>query len=238
MYPKKFIMVIIVVASLVIGYAGTVHAVQYAGQPEFCGACHVMQPYYRTYVGTPHDRANVACHDCHATSLIGDVEFRGTIEDVTIPFIGDELVVTGEPEFRGSTMRMILLYHLDEYEVSPANIPMATCLGCHPMAAQHANATNCTACHALHMTEEAVSMIEDCATCHTEPTAMVGAHVGVTCEGCHIRHEYTPNCVKCHDPHGEERITNADCFTCHGDDPHYMVEIVPYPDVSREACAD
>ncbi len=147
-------------------------------------------------------------------------------------------MVTGEPKFRGSTMRMILLYHLDEYEMPSANVSTETCLGCHPMEAQHfANAT-CTACHTLHVARRAISMIEDCATCHAEPTAMVGAHVGVTCGGCHVRHEYTPNCVKCHRPHGVRYITNADCFSCHGDDPHHMVGIAPYPDVSKEACAD
>jgi nitrate/TMAO reductase-like tetraheme cytochrome c subunit len=38
----------------------------YAGQPKFCGSCHIMQPYYESWSADVHStKAGAACIDCH-----------------------------------------------------------------------------------------------------------------------------------------------------------------------------
>jgi nitrate/TMAO reductase-like tetraheme cytochrome c subunit len=38
----------------------------YTGQPEFCGSCHIMQPYYKSWEVDVHaTKAEAACIDCH-----------------------------------------------------------------------------------------------------------------------------------------------------------------------------
>lgn len=51
---------------LVAGAAGIGGAEYYTAQPNFCGSCHVMDPYYESWSHDVHgDKLDVRCVDCH-----------------------------------------------------------------------------------------------------------------------------------------------------------------------------
>lgn len=57
----------IALAVAVVGAAGAMAGMEwYMGQPKFCGSCHIMQPYYRSWEVDVHaTKAEAACIDCH-----------------------------------------------------------------------------------------------------------------------------------------------------------------------------
>lgn len=51
---------------MVLGAAGVGGAEYYTGRPEFCGTCHVMDPYYKSWAHDKHGaKFGVRCVDCH-----------------------------------------------------------------------------------------------------------------------------------------------------------------------------
>ena len=48
---------------LAMGLVGLVFMVEVSSQPEFCGTCHVMDPYFQSWETSTHKE--VACVDCH-----------------------------------------------------------------------------------------------------------------------------------------------------------------------------
>ncbi|HPF41360.1 MAG TPA: NapC/NirT family cytochrome c [Phycisphaerae bacterium] len=51
---------------LVLGAAGIGGAEYYTGTPNFCGTCHVMDPYYESWAADVHStKLGVRCVDCH-----------------------------------------------------------------------------------------------------------------------------------------------------------------------------
>jgi hypothetical protein len=111
----------------------------------------------------------------------------------------------------------------------------AACKSCHSggttQAALRATSTECVACHAAKDTHQG-RLGSSCGQCHT-PQAwtgatinhdqtrypLVGKHVGVQCESCHVNRQWSgigTTCKSCHaatDPHGGQFA--ADCATCH-----------------------
>ncbi len=51
---------------IVLGAIGVGGAEYYTGTPDFCGSCHVMDPYYESWTADMHGRRlDVRCVDCH-----------------------------------------------------------------------------------------------------------------------------------------------------------------------------
>jgi len=45
--------------------AGAVTSEHYTSQPQFCGSCHIMEPYYETWKKDAHSAEGTKCVDCH-----------------------------------------------------------------------------------------------------------------------------------------------------------------------------
>ena len=231
----KRIVIVISIISIVIACICLIQAYQYSKKIEFCGACHVVQ--YSTYMGSSHDDAGTRCHDCHSVVLIGSIEIRESRENVTIPLLGREEMITASIGLSRSSAAMTLSYYLDECETPVTNVSMESCFRCHPApeGVPHVGVRSCAFCHNPHVTRELADFMEyECSQCHR--VSMVGIHVSVTCRGCHVRHAHIPNCVLCHRPHAETLADNADCMMCHAN-PHSSPGTIFHPNIPKEACS-
>ncbi len=57
---------IVTLVMAVLGGAGMGGAEYYTAQPNFCGSCHVMDPYYKSWQSDKHGALlDVRCVDCH-----------------------------------------------------------------------------------------------------------------------------------------------------------------------------
>ncbi|HDL19964.1 MAG TPA: hypothetical protein ENH30_01665 [Nitrospirae bacterium] len=59
----RIILIILVLVIVVV--TGVITAEYYTAQPQFCGSCHIMKPYYDSWVKDKHNEKNVTCVDCH-----------------------------------------------------------------------------------------------------------------------------------------------------------------------------
>lgn len=74
---KKY--VLILMAVIIIGGLSAVPVLAKASEyPKFCLSCHIMRPYYDSWnqsalLDHKHAQENVSCHDCHQTTLAGQI---------------------------------------------------------------------------------------------------------------------------------------------------------------------
>lgn len=61
---KKIILTVLTVVVL-IAVSGIVGSEYYTSQPKFCGSCHIMKSYYKSWGKSKHGEKNIACVDCH-----------------------------------------------------------------------------------------------------------------------------------------------------------------------------
>jgi cytochrome c553 len=59
------IILIILTMVIVVVVAGVFTAEFYTAQPSFCGSCHIMKPFYDSWVKDKHSAKNITCVDCH-----------------------------------------------------------------------------------------------------------------------------------------------------------------------------
>ncbi len=57
--PMSFV----VATVLGLGLVAMLAAVQVSSTPQFCGTCHIMKPYYRSWQHSKHNQ--IACVECH-----------------------------------------------------------------------------------------------------------------------------------------------------------------------------
>jgi nitrate/TMAO reductase-like tetraheme cytochrome c subunit len=60
----RIILIILAIVTVVV-VAGVFTAEYYTAQPQFCGSCHIMKPFYDSWVKDKHSANNVTCVDCH-----------------------------------------------------------------------------------------------------------------------------------------------------------------------------
>ena len=51
--------------SIFISATGLLTAEYYTSRPSFCGSCHIMKSYYKSWEKSIHGEKDVACVDCH-----------------------------------------------------------------------------------------------------------------------------------------------------------------------------
>jgi nitrate/TMAO reductase-like tetraheme cytochrome c subunit len=61
---KKILLIALAVIGIVI-VLSIFGAEYYTSQPEFCGACHIMERYYNSWEKSKHGEKDVTCVDCH-----------------------------------------------------------------------------------------------------------------------------------------------------------------------------
>lgn len=211
---------------LALGLVVMALAMEMSSTPRFCGSCHIMEPYYQSWVTSSHDE--VRCVDCHIPPGV-TAEFRKKYE----------------------ALSMVIRYFTGTYSTNPwTEIEDASCLRCHErrlLVAQELY-QGILFDHAPHLTQMRRGKKLRCTSCHSQ--IVQGSHIAVTgstCILCHFKDEQlgqgTARCTLCHQvprevvERGTLRFDHADvvrfamdCTGCHGD------SVRGDGDVPRERC--
>ena len=194
------------------GFIGLLAFVQVSSTPKFCGTCHIMQPYYKSWQHSSHNR--IACVECHISPG-----------------------VTAEIRKKWEAMSMVAKYLTHTYSQHPwAEVEDAACLRCHERRLLEGRVQfhDVTFDHTPHLTETRRGIRLRCTSCHSQ--IVQGMHIAVTsstCALCHFQGQQ-PNqglarCTRCHEvpdrvvgnatasfDHRQVSAMGMDCRSCHG----------------------
>lgn len=169
--------------------------------PEFCGSCHEMQPFFNSYLhpdnGSILMTHKINCIQCHSNRKIYDAKNQVVIKIIASYF------------------------NLSSFFISKELKP--DCSKCHsvPVTSMHRNIdpTNCTYCHWAHKPDEKSITSDNSLNNSFLSLISSGPHRNQTCLKCHGTSFQTPMCVNCHTGHGGQKLENRFCIVCHTD-PH------------------
>jgi len=160
----------------------------YSTSPSFCHSCHIMEPYYKAWLGSKHK--NIPCVECHYPP--------------------------GSPRTllwkKFQAMSQVVKYVTRTYSSKPfAEIEDSSCLrsGCHStrlLEGKLITKRGVKFDHRPHLTEKRLGRQLRCVSCHSQ--LVQGKHIEVTydtCYICHFRAMHTGtekgdfSCLRCHD---------------------------------------
>lgn len=193
------------------GLLATLLMVQASSQPQFCGSCHVMEPYYESWQTSSHKE--VACVECHIP-----------------PGIASEV----EKKIEG--LSMMVSYVTGTYGTNPwAEVDDVACLECHQRRLLSGKEVfgDILFDHDPHITELRREKKLRCTSCHSQ--IVQGSHIAVTistCVLCHFKDQPintgTAKCTLCHAipekiieegnlsfNHGDVKRFDMQCSWCH-----------------------
>jgi len=193
------------------GLLATLLMVEATSQPQFCGHCHVMEPYYESWQTSTHKE--VTCVECHIP-----------------PGISSEV----EKKMEG--LSMMVSYVTGTYGTNPwAEVSDAACLECHQRRLLYGKEVfqNILFDHAPHLAELRREKRLRCTSCHSQ--IVQGSHIAVTtstCVLCHFKDQSTnagtAECTLCHAipekviekanlsfDHGDVKRFDMQCSWCH-----------------------
>jgi nitrate/TMAO reductase-like tetraheme cytochrome c subunit len=201
------------ILAIILATVGTVTFVEVSSQPWFCGSCHIMQPYYKSWSTSTH--RNVACIKCHIAP--------GVKAEAMKKFQAANMVVK---DFTGQT------------KTRPwAEIEDASCLrsGCHTdrLIEGRVDFKGVKFDHTKHLGEIREGMQLHCTSCHSQ--IVQGTHIAVTegtCFLCHFKGQPAGRplggCIGCHPSpptvkspegyvinHAQYVKDRIDCLSCH-----------------------
>ncbi len=194
-----------------VGLVLTYGAMEVSSTPRFCGSCHVMEPYYESWVSSSH--ANIACVDCHIPPGIA-AELRKKYE----------------------ALSMVARYFTGTYGTNPwAEVEDTACLECHErrLLAGTEVFGDVLFDHRPHLTELRRGKRLRCTSCHSQ--IVQGSHITVTATSCILCHfkgeaagEDASRCTLCHQipdrvvdasglafDHGDVARFDMACEACH-----------------------
>jgi hypothetical protein len=190
--PRKFLKTLLTVAKLVAATGGAflfllIVSVGFAGwytsRPQFCRSCHIMEPYYQSWMASKHK--DVTCIECHF-----EPGFGGEVRGKMLGLVQLAKYVTGSAGPRPA-----------------AEIPDASCLrsGCHEnrLLSGKVQFHGVTFDHGPHMGQMRRGKKLRCTSCHSQ--IVQGEHMAVTettCFLCHFKDEPfnagLGACTRCH----------------------------------------
>lgn len=188
-------------------------SIEITSQPQFCGFCHVMMPYVRSWQTSTHK--GVACVECHIPPGITS-EFKKKFE----------------------ALSMVTKYITGTYGTNPwTEIEDSSCLRCHEKRLLQGKEIfkGVLFDHAPHLLELRRGEQLKCTSCHSQ--IVQGTHISVTtftCFICHFKNQElgkgTSKCTLCHEipeqvvtkagvnfDHGEVKRLGMECIHCHKD---------------------
>jgi nitrate/TMAO reductase-like tetraheme cytochrome c subunit len=213
-------------------------AMELSSTPKFCGTCHVMKPYYESWVDSNH--AHIPCVDCHIPPGL-----------------------TAELRKKYEALSMVARYFTGTYSTNPwTEVDDEACLRCHErrLLAGRELFGEVLFDHRPHLAEVRRGMRLRCTSCHSQ--IVQGSHITVTsstCVLCHFKdqepgtgaarctlcHQVPDNvvdaaglgfdhsdvtrfgmvCESCHSPASpaEGSVPEQRCFICHND-PERLAE--------------
>ncbi|OGF58723.1 MAG: hypothetical protein A2Y62_13145 [Candidatus Fischerbacteria bacterium RBG_13_37_8] len=172
----------ILILLIAFGFLFIVFTMQMTSTPRFCGTCHIMEPYYRSWQTSSH-RA-VACVECHIPPGI-----------------------TSEFQKKYEALSMLVKYVTATYGTNPwTEIEDESCLKCHERRLLVGTELfqNVLFDHRVHLTEMKRGKKLRCTSCHSQ--IVQGSHIAVTESTCFICHfkdqkfnEASARCTLCHE---------------------------------------
>ena len=179
-------LVLLAAAAVILTVVTLTTFLEMTSQPQFCGTCHLMQPYLTSWKTSSH--AGIGCMKCHARAG-----------------------VQGYLETKFTAVSMLANYATGLYKRSKpwAEIEDRNCLqhGCHETRLLEGKIKfgDVVFDHAPHLTETRRGRNLRCTSCHSQ--IVQGSHITVTpstCFLCHFKNIYQENradlarCTRCH----------------------------------------
>jgi len=189
--------------------------IEVSSQPQFCGGCHIMAPYYQSWMSSSHKE--VPCVDCHIPPGIAH-----------------------EARKKWEALSMVVSYITGTYGTNPwAEIDDAACLRCHERRLLQGQELfgDVLFDHTPHLTEMRHGTKLRCTSCHSQ--IVQGSHIAVTTSTCILCHfmgsteeDDTSRCILCHRVperviqkgmlsfnHGDVKRFDMQCRWCHAQKP-------------------
>ncbi len=207
---------------------------EFSSQPRFCGSCHIMEPYYRSWSTSSHNR--VACVECHippgitsefrkkyeALSMVARY-FTGTystnpwteVDDQSCLRTGCHVkrVLLGRELYRG------VLFDHQPHLTEMRRQKQLRCTSCHSQIVQGSHiavtATTCFLCH-FKGTRPNTGTAR-CTLCHAVPEKMITT-AGLSFNHADVK-RFGMECMACHEGvvKGDGEVPRERCFTCHNE---------------------
>lgn len=226
----KAIVLLMLLISVLGGLAGYRYFKHTREDPEFCGACHLMQESYKSWETSSH--RDIICQRCHRMSILE--QNRLLVMYVARGYTSPKKQMHGRLE----PWRACKDCHIEL--VKQGSVTLRSSYG----HARHVfmEGIDCSKCHspALHNFKPDERA---CSTCHTDRLVHGLGMEGLSCLRCHGFGEKTPKmvtsercrgchsgvpkagpmadiqCFRCHKPHGKIKLSSADCLgECHGNE--------------------
>ena len=177
-----------------LGIVGIWMSVEVSSRPQFCGSCHIMEPYYESWKGSRHGM--VACVECHIPPGV-TAEFRKKYE----------------------ALSMVASYFTGTYGTNPwTEIDDAACLRCHERRLLTGGELfgDVLFDHSAHLSGMRRGKTLRCTSCHSQ--IVQGSHIAVTtstCVLCHFKGQTsgtgTARCTLCH--HVPDKVIQHESLT-------------------------
>jgi hypothetical protein len=216
--------ILLFLAMIGIVIAGTV-AFEYMESPKFCGTfCHVMEPYYDSYIFpgnnsmmASHSDIEISCSNCH-----NEPGIVGTIKGLLSAIPEGYAFVTGsyDPEHLGGEFSREACLKCHDGDI--ANIPTEVTTVIGTVVNPHSDEELCTDCHSSH--HEGLGLNKGaCSVCHGTSLdnfkEMISDHAnraGEDCMSCHNRKHPTDARISFSE---FPSLINTDfCSDCHEED--------------------
>jgi cytochrome c nitrite reductase small subunit len=158
MSRKWSVLIVVLLAVVVLGGVGAAGLWRYHQTPQFCGTCHIMDPYLEswqssTYGANTHAQYDVACLDCHEPTL------EQQLDELKVYLQGDYEIPLRELKYPKESC-----YECHEHgtyeEIVEMTAELAETVGANPHAS-HYGEMECRLCHRMHEESE-----DYCAQCH------------------------------------------------------------------------
>ena len=228
----------LVTAAVILTFVVLTLFFEVTSQPEFCGTCHIMQPYVVAWKTSSH--SDIDCITCHARPGIkGYFETKFTalsmlanyvtglyrrskpwaeIEDANCLSSGchETRLLEGRIEMASGVM-----FDHTPHLTQTRRGRKLRCTSCHSQIVQGEHIsitpTTCFLCHFKNVEAEGREELAECTRCHTPPTGERAAARN-TYDHAYILKENVP-CISCHQPmwQGEGTVRKERCGACHGE---------------------
>jgi hypothetical protein len=158
MSRKRTALIVVLLAVVVLGGVGAVGFWQQHEKPEFCGTCHIMDPYLEAWQASDfganaHAEHDIACLDCHEPTL------EQQIDELMVYIQGDyEVPLEGLDYPKESCLECH--EHGSYEEIAEKTAYLAGEVGANPHGS-HYGQLECRLCHKMHQESE-----DYCAQCH------------------------------------------------------------------------
>jgi hypothetical protein len=158
MSKKRIVVIGVLLGVVIIGGVGAVAAWKYHELPQFCGTCHIMDPYVESWQSSDlgantHAEQDITCLGCHVPTL------EQQVNELVMYLRGDYQLPLKELKYPKESC-----YGCHEHgtyeEIVEMTAELEETVGANPHAS-HYGELECRLCHKMHKQSE-----EYCAQCH------------------------------------------------------------------------